>query len=158
MTNNNDIGKFSTLVAIDIAKRRTEVLLRRPGRKRYRLSMTNDRADLDRLVSHLQSIGGEVDVAFEATGNDHRTLAWRLIEAGFSTPLISSVALARMREALHNTWDQHDAKDAQVILHMLSSGNVQRYDDPRAHRLNDWQALSKTHAVISKAKTETLIG
>ena len=156
MTNNNDIGKFSTLVAIDIAKRRNEVLIRRPGRKRYRMSMTNDRADHDRLVSHLQGIGGEVDVAFEATGNYHRTLAWRLIEAGFSTHLISSVALARMREALHNTWDKHDAKDAQVILHMLSSGNVQRYYDPLAHGLNDWQELSKTHEAISKAKTETL--
>ena len=40
-----------------------------------------------------------------------------------------------MREALHNTRDKHDAKDAQVILHMLSSGNVQRYYDPRAQRL-----------------------
>ena len=156
MTNNNDIGKFSTLVAIDIAKRRNEVLIRRPGRKRYRMSMTNDRADHDRLVQHLQKIGGQVDVAFEATGNYHRTLAWRLIEAGFSTHLISSVALARMREALHNTWDKHDAKDAQVILHMLSSGNVQRYYDPLAHGLNDWQELSKTHEAISKAKTETL--
>ena len=35
-----------------------------------------------------------------------------------------------MREALHNTRDKHDAKDAQVILHMLSSGNVQRYYEP----------------------------
>ena len=59
MTKNNDSGKFSTLVAIDIALRRNEVLIQRPGRKRYRMSMTNDRADHDRLVRHLQNIGGD---------------------------------------------------------------------------------------------------
>ena len=146
MTKNNDSGKFSTLVAIDIALRRNEVLIQRPGRKRYRMSMTNDRADHDRLVRHLQNIGGDVDIALEATGNYHRTLAWRMIRAGFNMHLISSVALARIREALHNTWDKNDAKDAQVILHMLSAGNVQRYYDPLVHGINDWQELSKTHA------------
>ena len=156
MTKNNDSGKFSTLVAIDIALRRNEVLIQRPGRKRYRMSMTNDRADHDRLVRHLQNIGGDVDIALEATGNYHRTLAWRMIRAGFNMHLISSVALARIREALHNTWDKNDAKDAQVILHMLSAGNVQRYYDPLVHGINDWQELSKTHAVISKMKTEVL--
>ena len=156
MTNSNDIGNSSTWVAIDIAQRRNEVLIQRPGRKRYRMSMTNDRADHDRLVRHLQRVGGSVEVAFEATGNYHRTLAWRLISAGFHIHLISSVALARIREALHNSWDKHDAKDAQVILHMLSAGNVQHYHDPLVQGLNDWQELSKTHEAISKAKTEVL--
>ena len=97
MTKNNDSGKFSTLVAINIALRRNEVLIQRPGRKRYRMSMTNDRADHDRLVRHLQNIGGDVDIALEATGNYNRTLAWRMIRAGFNMHLISSVALARIR-------------------------------------------------------------
>ena len=43
-----------------------------------------------------------------------RRLAWRLLEAGFEVRLISSVALARTREALHNSWDKNDPKDAQV--------------------------------------------
>lgn len=57
--------------------------------------------------------------AFEATGNYHRPIAWRLAEAGFEVRLVSSLALARTREALHNSWDKNDPKDAQVILHML---------------------------------------
>ena len=47
-----------------------------------------------------------------------------------------------------------DPKDAQIILHMLRIGHVQRYCDPMAHGLVDIQELSKTHEAISKAKTE----
>jgi transposase len=52
--------------------------------------------------------------AFEATGNYHRPIAWRLIEAGFDVRLVSSMALARTREALHNGWDKNDPRDAQA--------------------------------------------
>ena len=156
MTIRDDNGKTRTLVAIDISMRRNEVLIQRPGRKRCRLSIHNDRADHDRLAQHLSNIGGEIHIAFEATGNYHRTIAWRMIDTGFNTHLISSVALARTREALHNSWDKNDPKDAQVMLYMLAQGNVQRYYDPLEHGLNDWQELSKTHEAISKDKTETL--
>ena len=94
-------------------------------------------------------------VGFEATGNYHRTLAHRLLSAGFELRLISSVALARTREALHNGWDKNDSKDAQVILHMLRIGATQRYVDPLAAGINDLQEMSKTHEAISKAKTQT---
>ena len=67
---------------------------------------------------------------------------------------MSSVALARTREALHNGWDKNDPKDAQVILHMLKIGATQTYCDPICSGINDIQELSKTHEVISKAKTE----
>ena len=80
MTNQDDICKTSTLVAIDISMQRHEVLVQPPGRKRYRMSITNDRVDHDRLIQHLHDIGGTVNIAFEATGNYHRALAWRLIE------------------------------------------------------------------------------
>ena len=70
--------------------------------------------------------------------------------------LISSLALARTREALHNGWDKNDPKDAQVILHMLRIGASQRYHDPLAAGINDIQEVSKTHEAISKAKTEVL--
>lgn len=156
MTMNNDIGKTSTLVAIDIAKDRHEVLIQLPSRKRYRMSMTNDRLEHDRLIQHLTDLGGCVDVGFEATGNYHRAIAWRLVDAGLNVHLISSVALARTREALHNSWDKNDPKDAQVMLHMLALGNIQHYYDPLKRGTNDWQELSKTHEAISKAKTQTL--
>lgn len=66
--------------------------------------------------------------------------------------MISSVALARTREALHNGWDKSDPKDAQVILHMLRIGATQVYVDPLAAGINDLQELSKTHETVSKAK------
>ena len=46
----------------------------------------------------------------------------RLIAAGFEARLISSMALARTREALHNGWDKNDPKDAQVILQRVENG------------------------------------
>ena len=80
----------------------------------------------------------------------------RLLQAGFTVRLISSLALARTREALHNGWDKNDPKDAQVTLHMLRIGATQHYHDPLAAGLNDLQEVSKTHEAISRAKTEVL--
>jgi len=64
------------------------------------------------------------------------------------------VSLARTREALHNSWDKNDTKDAQVILHMMEIGNEQFYHDPLVCGTNDIQELSKTHDIVSKSKTE----
>ena len=68
--------------------------------------------------------------------------------------LISSVALARTREALHNSWDKNDPKDAQVMLHMIRIGAAQVFHDPLAAGINDIQELSKTHDTVAWAKTE----
>ena len=146
----------ATMVAIDIAKHRNDLLIQPAGKKRYRLSMTNDRADHDRLIEKLKAFKQPIHACFEATGNYHRAIGWRLVEAGFNVHLISSVALARTREALHNGWDKNDPKDAQVMLYMLGLGQVQRYYDPLEHEINDWQEVSKTHEAISRAKTEVL--
>jgi transposase len=153
--------RFSTptgavLVAIDMSKHRQEVLIERPeGGRRRRMTVMATKPDYDRLVADLATIGRPILVAFEATGNYHRTLAHRLLTTGFELRLISSVALARTREALHNGWDKNDPKDAQVILHMLRIGATQAYVDPLAAGINDLQELSKTHEMISKAKTQT---
>src|SRR5215472_13702878 len=40
----------------------------------------------------------------------------RLIAAGFNVRLISSMALARTREALHNGWDKNDPKVRQCTI------------------------------------------
>ncbi|WP_234181326.1 IS110 family transposase, partial [Sphingopyxis sp. NFH-91] len=123
----------AVLVAIDMSKHRQEVLLERPeGGRRRRMTVMATKADYDRLADDLTTIGRPVIVGFEATGNYHRTLAHRLLSAGCELRLISSVALARTREALHNGWDKNDSKDAQVILHMLKIGATQRYVDPLA--------------------------
>jgi transposase len=123
-------------------------------KRRRRLSVLNTRAEHDRLIEVLRAYGKPVICAFEATGDYHRPIAWRLIEASFEVRLVSSMALARTREALHNGWDKNDPRDAQVILHMLRIGATQRYHDPIRAGINDVQELSKTHEAIAKAKTE----
>lgn len=137
----NSVSAASALVAIDIASRRHHILIKPVDKKRYRLSITNDKVDHDRLVEHLRALGSNVVVAFEATGNYHRAIAWRMCGEGYDVRLVSSVALARTREALQNGWDKNDPRDAQVILHMLSNGLTQRYYDPLIEGINDWQEL-----------------
>jgi transposase len=127
-----------------------------PGQRRRRLTVLNTRPEHDRLITLLSGLGQPVTCAFEATGNHHRPLAWRLLEAGFAVHLVSSLALARARGALHNGWDKRDPKDAQVILHMLRIGATQRYHDPLAAGIHDAQELSKTHEAVSRAKAEVL--
>ena len=145
----------AVLVAIDVAKHRNEVLIEVPGRsRRRRLTVLNTRAEHDRFVETLDAYDAPVVAGFEATGNYHRPLAHRLLSVGVELRLISSLALARTREAITNGWDKNDPKDAQIILHMLRIGHVQRYCDPLAHGLVDIQELSKTHEAISNAKTE----
>lgn len=145
----------AVLVAIDVSKARNDVLIEKPGSaRRRRLVVPNTRIEHDRFIALLTSLDAPVIAGFEATGNYHRPLAFRLLEAGISLRLVSSVALARTREALHNGWDKNDPKDAQVILHMLKIGATQTYADPLVTGINDIQELSKTHEIISKAKTE----
>lgn len=157
MTTRQLTPRSGVLVAIDVAKARNEVLIEVPGQvRRRRLTVANARPEHDRLIDLLSELGQPVTCAFEATGNYHRPLAWRLLQAGFTVHLVSSLALARTREALHNGWDKNDPKDAQVILHMLRIGAVQHYQDPLAAGLHDVQELSKTHEAVAKAKTEVL--
>jgi transposase len=157
MTTHQLTPPAGVLVALDIAKTRNEVLIEIPGQtRRRRLTVPNTRPEHDRLIALLSGLGQPVTCAFEATGTYHRPLAWRLIQAGFAARLVSSLALARTREALHNSWDKNDPKDAQVILHMLRIGVSQRYHDPLVAGINDVQELSKTHQAGSKAKTEVL--
>jgi len=143
------------LVAIDIAKYRNEVLIAEPGRKRRRrLTIRNNNEDYERLIEKLRAYQRPVQIGFEPTGDYHRPLAFALHQAGFQLKLISSLSLARTREAMHNSWDKNDPKDAQVMLHMMQTGLTQTWHDPLVHGLNDLQELSKTHEVISRAKTE----
>lgn len=155
MTRREPTPSDVAFVAIDISKARNDVLIEVPGKKRRRrLVVPNTRAEHDRFVALLGELGCPVVAGFEATGNYHRPLAYRLLQADIDLRLVSSVALARTREALHNGWDKNDPKDAQVILHMLRIGVTQVYLDPIRAGINDIQELSKTHEVVSKAKTE----
>ena len=131
------------LMAIAIAKARHEVLIAVAGKKRRRgLTVFNELADFTLLIVALKDYGHPVRAAFEATGNYHRALAYHLATAGFEVKLVSSVALARTREALHDSWDKNDPKDAQVILHMIEIGNEPFCHDPLVRGTYDIQELS----------------
>lgn len=146
------INSFAStvLVAIDISKHRHEVLIGIPGKKRRRrLTIMNTLEDFERLAGFIAGYQMPVRIGFEATGNYHRPLAYHLGQAGFDLRLVSSVALARTREALHISWDKNDPKDAQVILHMLEIDAVQFCHDPLVTGTADIQELSKTHEIVS---------
>jgi transposase len=146
----------AVLVAIDIAKSRHEVLMEAPGWKsRKRFVLLNTAVEFRRFADYLHTLRHPVRIVFEATGNYHRPLAHFLMSEGFHLSLAPSLAVARTREAMHNSWDKNDPKDAQVLLHLLKTDVIQHYHDPLANHVHDLQELSMTHAQVSLEKTRT---
>ena len=94
-------------------------------KRRRRLTVLNQLADFNRLITTLADFGLPVRVAFEATGNYHRALAYRLGVAGFDVKLVSSVALAR----IGNVGRGDDCEDQVGVLH---SEEVDQADLPGA--------------------------
>ena len=113
----------------------------------------HQRDDYDRLVAFLTSCAKPCRIALEPTADYHRTIAFRLVSEGFDLVLVSSVAGARLREAVFNSWDKNDPKDAQVIMRLLKQGMTQRYCDPVLMKTHDLQELSKTYLHISRTRT-----
>ena len=142
-----------TFVAIDVAKQVNDVLMEFPDGTRQRWRMTNSHHHYKLLRDRLQALVVPPLIGFEATGNYHRPLAYFLSQAGFELRLISSLAMARTRDALYNSWDKNDPKDAQVLLHLLKGGVTQCYHDPLVQGVNDWQELAQAHFQISLRKT-----
>ena len=139
-------------VAIDVAKLTHQVLLELPTGKRRSLRVQNTRIEIERLVTLLRSLDGPCDVAFEPTGDYHRPLAYLLGQAGCRLSLVSSLAVARTRDAMYNSWDKNDPKDAQVILHLMKTGTTQRYLDPLVTGHQDLQGLANTYQQVSLRK------
>ncbi len=139
-------------VAIDVAKLTHQVLLELPTGKRRSLRVQNTRIEIERLVTLLRSLDCPCDVAFEPTGDYHRPLAYILGQAGCRLSLVSSLAVARTRDALYNSWDKNDPKDAQVILHLMKTGTTQRYLDPLVTGHQDLQELANTYRQVSLRK------
>ena len=92
------------------------------------------------------------EIAFEPTGDYHRPLVYVLGQAGFQLCQVSSIAVARTRDALYNSWDKNDPKDAQVILHLLKTGTTQRYLDPLVTGHHDLQEMANTYQQVSLRK------
>jgi transposase len=141
-------------VAIDIARYCHAVQVETASGKRHRFKMANTAKEFERLVEFLHSLPGQCRIALEPTGDYHRPLAHRLIVEGYEVVGISTVAQARYREALYNSWDKNDPKDAGVILEMLRRGAFQFYNDPMISGVHDLQELSKTYHQVSLARTK----
>jgi transposase len=153
MTVTESTARPRILVAIDIAKAKHEVLVELPTGKRRKMIVRNLLSDFRQLAAYLKRLEGALEIALEPTADYHRNLAYFLKVQGFEVKLVSSIAVARTREALHNSWDKNDPKDAQVILHLLRNGNTQYFYDPVIEQTNDLQELSKTHFQVSLRKT-----
>ncbi|MBP4047286.1 IS110 family transposase [Chromobacterium violaceum] len=141
-----------TWVAIDIAKQFHAVLIETSQGRLQRFKMASTAYEHDRLIALLSSLPQPCQIALEPTGNFHRTLAWRLLAAGFDVVTVSTVAAARYREARFNSWDKNDPKDAQVILEMLKQGLTQFYHEPLLTGCHDLQELSKTYHQVAMAR------
>lgn len=152
MTINFNNAQGVALVAIDVAKAKNDVLVQLPNGTRKKFKVANKMKDYREFITYLSSLGCQCHIGLEATSNYHRPIAYHLQMAGFTVYFVSSLAAARTREALHNSWDKNDPKDAQVILHLLRAGVVQIYYDPLINKYNDIQELAKTYQQISLRK------
>jgi len=139
-------------IAIDVAKMLHQVLIEVDERRTV-LRVRNSREDIDQLVSRLRQLDRRCEIVFEPTGDYHRPLAYWLGAAGFSLQQVSSLAVARTREALYNSWDKNDPKDAQVILRLLKTGATQRFVDPYGQGYVDLQELANTYQQVTLRKT-----
>lgn len=139
-------------VAIDIAKASHQVLIELPGGQRRSLRVGNTTAAVAGLVAYLRELKRACTIAFEPTGDYHRPVMHVLGQAGFQLCQVSSLAVARTRDALYNSWDKNDPKDAQVILHLLKTGATQRFLDPLVTGHHDLQEMANTYQQVSLRK------
>ena len=134
-------------VAIDISKSRHEVLIELPDGSRKSTSVANSLSDFETFGIYLRSLGHKAEIALEPTGDYHRAFANFLLRQGHHVRFVSSIATHRTREALYNSWDKNDPKDAQVILHLLKGGVTQIFADPLENGYNDLEwSSSQLHA------------
>jgi transposase len=139
-------------VAIDIAKNRHEVLMETKRGVRRRLSVENTLAAFNKFADCLRP-HRPCEIALEPTGDYHRPLANFLIRQGHHVHFVSSIATNRTREAMFNSWDKNDPKDAQVILHLLKSGTTQVFSDPLQRGHHDLQEILGTYRKVVDRKT-----
>jgi len=152
MTTAHSSGDY-LLVAIDVAKKAHDVLVRWPSGRSRAFRVGNQRREFERLTAFLHDQELPVKVALEATADFHRALAHWLLRHGIEVHLASSVAGARVREVLFNSWDKHDRKDARVILYLLEHDLTSPFNDPLVSGYFDLQELSNTYRQISLARS-----
>jgi len=153
MASSIDPSAPRTWVAIDIAKGWNVALIEHADGRQQRFRFRHCHEDYQGFVTALRTALSPCRIALEPTADYHRTLAYRLVSEGFDVVLVSTVAGARLREAVFNSWDKNDPKDAAVILRLLKQGMTQRYCDPLLMQTHDLQELSKTYHHITRSRT-----
>ena len=141
------------LVAIDIAKRFHDAVIKWPSGKTRTLKIPNTLEGYQHLLDSVGDPGVLIHAAFEPTADYHRNIAFWLREQGVICFLAPSLACARAREMLYKSWDKHDRKDAHVILYLLQHGMAEPFYDPLVAGTMDLQELSNTYHQISLART-----
>lgn len=154
MTRSKTNREERILVAIDIAKHEHVVLYELPDGTQEKLKLKNRKEDFEQFCQQLKSFGFPVQVALEPTCSFHRNIAHYLMIQGFEVRGVSTLVAARTREALHNSWDKNDLKDANVILYLMQQGMTQTMTEPFLVGYNHLQELSKTHEQIVRRKTK----
>jgi transposase len=152
MADDTNFTQNTTVVAIDIAKKSHDVLIRWPFGKRKTLKISNTLADYARLIVN---VGDKYPIVagFEPTADYHRNIAYWLSKQGVECRLVSSLASARARDMMFNSWDKNDRKDAAVIMYLLMHGMSSPYYDPLKNNTMDIQELSNTYYQISLARS-----
>jgi hypothetical protein len=153
MTDTSNHNSQPVLVAIDIAKRSQDIVFQWPTGKTRTLKIPNTREGYQHLLDTIGDHGESIHAAFEPTADYHRNIAFWLREQGVICFLAPSLACARARVMLFNSWDKHDRKDAHVILYLLQHGMAQPFYDPLVAGNMDLQELSNTYHQISLART-----
>ncbi|MCP1677220.1 transposase [Natronocella acetinitrilica] len=153
MTANTKSRFYGLLVAVDVAKRYHDVLVQWPDGHQRAFKVANTRAEHLRLCDYLLAHDLPVRSALEPTADFHRPIAYQLAEAGIEVHLASSLACARIREALFTSWDKHDRRDAMVILYLLEHGVTHPFEDPLRAGYLDIQEFSNTYHQIALART-----
>tara|TARA_Y100000588_G_scaffold395275_1_gene522209 strand:- start:6501 stop:7631 length:1131 start_codon:yes stop_codon:yes gene_type:complete len=90
---------------------------------------------------------------FEPTADYHRNIAYWLAEQKVECRLVSSLASARARDMMFNSWDKNDRKDATVIMYLLQNGMSKLFYDPLINNTMDIQELSNTYYQVSLARS-----
>lgn len=148
----NNLGSC-VMVAIDVAKLSHEVLIEFPDGKHKKLKVRNSRKGFTELYELLKPFP-KIVAGLEPSGNYHRNLAHFLIQNKIELKCISSIVAARTREALHNSWDKNDPKDAQVILYLMKQKLTQIYYDAFTEKSLNIQELASKHFQITLKRTE----
>lgn len=98
-------------------------------------------------------LGPHTVLGLEAAGNYHRPMAHFLHRQDSSCRLIPTPALARTREAMHNSLGEERSQERAGDLALLKIGLTQTWHDPLVSGTHDAQELSKTHHRVALART-----